>query len=197
MGADDAWKAHPTAVVDDGARIGAGTVIWHWTHVMSGARIGKRCTLGQNVFVAGGTTLGDGVKVQNNVSVYEGVHLADGVFCGPSVVFTNVTNPRSHVSRKHEYRPTRVGCGATLGANCTVVCGHEIGRYAFVAAGAVVTRDVPDYALAVGVPARVRGYVCSCGVRLAPPWGAKPRTAKCGACGARYRWDGSVLAGAK
>jgi UDP-2-acetamido-3-amino-2,3-dideoxy-glucuronate N-acetyltransferase len=194
MGADAGWTAHPTAIVDEGARIGEGTRIWHWTHVMSGARVGRRCSLGQNVFVAGGSSLGDGVKVQNNVSIYEGVHLGDDVFCGPSMVFTNVANPRSHVSRKHEYRPTRVGRGATFGANSTVVCGHDVGRFAFVAAGAVVTRDVPDFALVTGVPGRVTGFVCACGVRLAlrPSDGA--RRVACAECGATYDWDGARLA---
>jgi UDP-2-acetamido-3-amino-2,3-dideoxy-glucuronate N-acetyltransferase len=194
MGADAGWRAHPSAIVDDGAEIGDGTSIWHFTHVMAGARIGRGCTLGQNVFVAGGSTLGDGVKVQNNVSIYEGVHLADGVFCGPSVVFTNVANPRSHISRKHEYRATNVGRGATLGANSTIVCGHAIGRFAFVAAGAVVTHDVPDFALATGVPARVAGYVCTCGVRLPLRPSDAPRDVACPACSAAYRWDGARLA---
>src|SRR5687768_2646205 len=157
MSAARGFFAHPTAIVDEGAAIGEGTRIWHFSHVMSGARIGRGCTLGQNVFVANGTRLGDNVKVQNNVSIYEGVHIEDDVFCGPSMVFTNVMNPRSHVSRKHEYRTTRVGRGASLGANSTVVCGHDVGRYAFVGAGSVVTRDVPDFALVVGVPARVLG----------------------------------------
>jgi UDP-2-acetamido-3-amino-2,3-dideoxy-glucuronate N-acetyltransferase len=191
--AGDFW-AHPTAIVDAGADIGEGTKVWHFCHVMPGARIGKRCSLGQNVFVAGGTSMGDNVKLQNNVSVYEGVHLADDVFCGPSMVFTNVANPRSHVSRKSEYRPTRVGKGATLGANCTVVCGHDVGRYAFVAAGAVVASDVPDFALVMGGPGRVRGYVCQCGERLALAPGEASRELGCAACGWRYRWDGRTLA---
>lgn len=189
-GPSEAWKAHPTAIVEPGARIGEGTSIWHWTHVMPGARIGRRCSLGQNVFVGDGATLGDGVRVQNNVSIYDGVELGDDVFCGPSAVFTNVANPRSHVPRKHEFRPTRVGKGATLGANCTVVCGHDVGRYAFVAAGAVVTRDVPEFALAMGVPARVVGWVCRCGVRLGVAPGDAAGRAACRACGAEYEWDG-------
>lgn len=188
------WTAHPTAVVDEGASIGEGTRIWHFTHVTGGARIGRRCVLGQNVYVAGGAVLGDGVKLQNNVSVYDGVELADDVFCGPSAVFTNVTNPRAHVSRRTEFRRTRVGRGATLGANCTVVCGHDVGRYAFVAAGAVVTRDVPDFALVVGVPGRVVGYVCACGVRLGVAPGAAPCRAACAECGATWAWDGGRLA---
>ena len=191
---DDAWWAHPTAVVDDGATVGPGTKIWHFCHVMPGARIGARCSLGQNVFVANRTSLGANVKVQNNVSIYEGVHLGDDVFCGPSMVFTNVVNPRSHVSRKHEYRDTPVGQGATFGANCTVVCGNRVGRFAFVAAGAVVTHDVPDYALVMGVPGRVGGYVCHCGVRLPVAPGAAATETACPDCSARYVWDGSTLA---
>lgn len=192
-GAGRLWTAHPTAVVDPGAQIGEGTSVWHFSHVMPGARIGRRCNLGQNVFVANGATLGDGVKVQNNVSIYEGVTLGDDVFCGPSVVFTNVVNPRSHVSRKHEYRPTRVGRGATLGANSTVVCGHDVGRYAFVAAGSVVTKSVPDFALVMGVPGRVVGYVCRCGVRVPLRPADSPKPLECGECGGKYAWDGTRL----
>jgi UDP-2-acetamido-3-amino-2,3-dideoxy-glucuronate N-acetyltransferase len=187
------WWAHPSAVVDPGAQLGDGTKVWHFAHVMPGARIGRRCSLGQNVFVADGVVIGDGVKIQNNVSVYEGVELGDDVFCGPSMVFTNVVNPRSHVSRRSEYRPTRVGRGATLGANCTIVCGHDVGRFAFVGAGAVVTRDVPDFALVMGVPGRVVGYMCGCGVRLPFESGAAPGDVACAACGSAYRWDGTTL----
>ncbi|MCE9638277.1 MAG: acetyltransferase [Planctomycetes bacterium] len=186
-------RIHPTAIVDDGAQIGDASQVWHWSHVMPGARIGKRCNLGQNVFVANGTSMGDNVKVQNNVSIYEGVHLGDDVFCGPSMVFTNVVNPRSHVSRKHEYRQTRVGRGASFGANSTVVCGHDVGRFAFVAAGSVVTKEIPDYAMVMGVPGRVVGYVCACGVRLAVKPGDTPRSATCPECAVRYHWDGSRL----
>lgn len=193
MTESSAWWAHPTAVVDEGACIGDGTKIWHFSHVMARARIGSRCSLGQNVFVANGTSIGDGVKIQNNVSVYEGVHLGDDVFCGPSVVFTNVVNPRSHVSRKDEYRATRVGQGSTFGANCTIVCGHDIGRYAFIAAGAVVTTAVPDFALVMGVPGRVVGYMCQCGTRLGLLPGARARDVACAACGWNYRWDGRKL----
>lgn len=181
-GGDRAHWAHETAIVDDGATVGPGTRIWHFTHVMPGARIGRDCVLGQNCFVARNVTIGDGVKIQNNVSIYEGVTLEDGVFCGPSVVFTNVVNPRSHVSRKDEYRATLVRRGATIGANATVVCGHTIGEFAFVGAGAVVTRDVPDHALMLGVPARSSGWVCRCGVRL-PSQGIR---LACEACGDRY-----------
>jgi UDP-2-acetamido-3-amino-2,3-dideoxy-glucuronate N-acetyltransferase len=157
---------HESSYVDDGARIGDDTRIWHFCHVMPGAVIGAHCSLGQNVVVMNGVRIGNNVKIQNNVSVYEGVELADDVFCGPSMVFTNVINPRSHISRRDEYLPTRVGRGATLGANCTVVCGVSIGDYAFVGAGAVVTRDVPAYALVTGVPARRTGWMSAEGFRL-------------------------------
>jgi len=176
---------HESAYVDDGAQIGEGTKIWHFSHVMSGARIGRGCNIGQNVVISPGVSIGNNVKIQNNVSVYTGVTLEDDVFCGPSMVFTNVVNPRSHVSRKHEYQETIVGRGASLGANSTIVCGHNVGRYAFVGAGAVVTRDVADYALVVGNPARVAGWMCQCGVKLAV--GATPPTqARCGSCGTEY-----------
>ena len=157
---------HPTAIVDEGARIGCGSRIWHWVHVCAGASIGSGCSLGQNVFVGNDVVIGNNVKIQNNVSVYDAVRLEDDVFCGPSMVFTNVFNPRSAVERKTEYRPTMVRRGATLGANCTIVCGVTIGAHAFVGAGSVVSRDVPPHALVVGVPARHRGWMCSCGVKL-------------------------------
>jgi UDP-2-acetamido-3-amino-2,3-dideoxy-glucuronate N-acetyltransferase len=179
---DTAFAAHPSAMIDPGATVGAGTRIWHWSHVMTGARIGRGCSLGQNVFVGTGVVIGDRVKIQNNVSVYEGVALEDDVFCGPSMVFTNVINPRSHISRKDEFRPTMVRRGATIGANATVICGHTIGSFAFVGAGAVVTRDVPDHALVVGVPARVVGWMCRCGLRLT----FRAMRAACGGCGERY-----------
>jgi UDP-2-acetamido-3-amino-2,3-dideoxy-glucuronate N-acetyltransferase len=174
---------HPTAIIDEGASIGRGTRIWHFSHVMAGARIGENCVLGQNVFIGKNVRIGRGVKIQNNVSVYEGVEIDDYVFCGPSMVFTNVINPRSEVERKDEFRPTRVGKGASLGANCTIVCGTAIGRYALLGAGAVVTRDVPDYALAVGVPARVTGWVCECAAKLT----FRGKTAACPSCRKRYR----------
>jgi UDP-2-acetamido-3-amino-2,3-dideoxy-glucuronate N-acetyltransferase len=180
-----AYFVHESSYVDEGSVIGEGTKIWHFTHVMAGATIGRRCNIGQNVVISPAVVIGDNVKVQNNVSVYTGVILEDDVFCGPSMVFTNVVNPRSHVSRKDEYRPTRVGRGATLGANCTVVCGHSVGRYAFVGAGAVVTRDVPDYALVVGNPGRVAGWMCECGVKLASG-SERPARARCAACNAEY-----------
>ena len=157
---------HVTALVDPGARIGAGSRVWHWVHVSAGAIIGENCSLGQNVYVGNDVRIGSNVKIQNNVSVYDGVTLEDDVFCGPSMVFTNVYNPRSVVSRKSEYRPTLVRRGATLGANCTVVCGVTIGRHAFVGAGAVVNRDVPDFALMLGVPARLAGWMSRHGERL-------------------------------
>ena len=164
-----AYTAHSTAIVDAGATIGSDTRIWHWTHVSSGAVIGSECSLGQNVFIANSVEIGDQVKIQNNVSVYDNVFLEDGVFCGPSMVFTNVYNPRSEVSRKSEYRTTVVKCGATLGANCTIVCGVTIGRYAFVGAGAVINRDVADFSLMVGVPARRIGWMSRFGEQLDLP----------------------------
>src|SRR3954463_10979919 len=187
------YFAHESAYIDEGCEIGDGTKIWHFTHVMAGARIGRHCNIGQNVVISPGVVVGDNVKIQNNVSVYTGVILEDDVFCGPSVVFTNVINPRSHVPRKDEYRSTLVGRGASLGANSTIVCGHTIGRYAFVGAGAVVTRDVPDYALVVGSPARVTGWVCACGLKLAAG-NRPPEHAVCSGCGTAYRGDGDVLA---
>ena len=183
------YFAHESSYIDDGAVIGEGTRIWHFCHVMPGAVIGSRCNLGQNVVVMPGTRLGDNVKVQNNVSIYEGVELEDDVFCGPSCVFTNVTNPRSHVSRKSEYRRTLVRRGSSIGANATIVCGVTLGRYSFIGAGAVVTSDVPDFALMVGVPARRVGWMCQCGIRLRPGNGQ----AVCRACGAAYQERDGLL----
>jgi len=183
------YFAHESSYVDDGAQIGNGTKVWHFSHVMPGAVIGERCNLGQNVVVMPGTKIGNNVKIQNNVSIYEGVELEDDVFCGPSCVFTNVMNPRSHVSRKNEYRRTLVKRGGSIGANATIVCGVTIGRYAFVGAGAVVTRDVPAYGLMVGVPARRVGWMCQCGERLHPAGGQ----AACAACGASYQESGGTL----
>ena len=179
------FYVHPTATIDAAAKIGNSTRIWHYSHVMSGTDIGRDCVIGQNVFVAAGTRISNRVKIQNNVSVYEGVELQDYVFCGPSMVFTNVMNPRGHVERKNEFRKTLVKLGATLGANCTIVCGNSIGKYAFVGAGSVVTKDVPDFALAVGVPARVVGWVCECGIKL----NFVNERAICEDCGSRYRRD--------
>ena len=172
---------HASSFVDDGARVGAGTKIWHFCHVMPGATIGERCNLGQNVVVMNGVRIGNNVKVQNNVSIYEGVELEDDVFCGPSMVFTNVFNPRSHVSRKDEYRKTLVRRGASIGANATIVCGVTLGEYSFVGAGAVVTKDVPPFAVVAGVPARRIGWMCQCGESL-PKGGA----GTCGTCGTKY-----------
>lgn len=183
------YTVHPSSYVDDGAQIGRGTRVWHFCHVMSGAVIGEGCSLGQNVVVMNGTRIGNNVKIQNNVSIYEGVHLDDDVFCGPSCVFTNVMNPRSHVSRRHEFRSTHVGRGATIGANATVVCGTTLGAYSFVGAGAVVTADVLAFALMVGVPARQVGWMCRCGERLAVAAGV----AQCGACQTRYLEREGVL----
>jgi UDP-2-acetamido-3-amino-2,3-dideoxy-glucuronate N-acetyltransferase len=188
-------QIHPTAIVDEGAKLGEGTRVWHWVHVSGGARIGARCALGQGVFVGNDVVIGDNVRIQNNVSVYDAVTLEDDVFCGPSMVFTNVYNPRSAVPRKDEYRRTLVKRGATLGANCTVVCGHTIGEYAFVGAGAVVNRDVAAYALMVGVPARRVGWMSRHGERLALPARAEgdALVAECPATGERYRLHGDTL----
>jgi UDP-2-acetamido-3-amino-2,3-dideoxy-glucuronate N-acetyltransferase len=178
---------HESAYVDEGASVGANTRIWHFCHVNPGAVIGERCSLGQNVVVMPKVRIGDNVKIQNNVSVYEGVELEDDVFCGPSMVFTNVTNPRSHVSRKHEYRRTLVRRGASIGANATIVCGATLGEYAFVGAGAVVARDVPAYALVVGVPARRVGWMWQCGERLPDrPSADAAAPTRCAACGSAY-----------
>ena len=183
MGND--YQVHESSYVDDGCEIGDGTRIWHFCHIMTGSVIGERCNIGQNVVISPQVRLGNNVKIQNNVSIYTGVILEDDVFCGPSMVFTNVINPRSHVVRRNEYQRTVVGRGASLGANCTVVCGHDIGKYAFVGAGAVVTKDVPPYALVVGNPARIAGWMCECGVKLASG-GAPPTEARCAACGTEY-----------
>ncbi len=182
---------HESAYVDEGAWIGTGTKVWHFCHVCAGARVGSDVSLGQNVFVAPGAVVGDGCRVQNNVSVYARVVLEDQVFCGPSMVLTNVLTPRAFVSRKEEFGRTLVRRGATLGANCTVVCGNEIGEYAMVAAGAVVTRDVRPFELVVGVPARHLGWVCRCGEVLLRDGdgggpGAEPIAVQCGRCGERY-----------
>lgn len=189
-----AITVHPSAIVDDGALLGDGCSVWHFVHVSAGARIGKRCSLGQNVFVGNDVHIGNNVKIQNNVSVYDAVTLEDDVFCGPSVVFTNVYNPRSAISRKHEYRRTLVRQGATLGANSTIVCGTTVGRHAFVGAGAVVNRDVPDFALVVGVPARQIGWMSRFGERLAlPVRSAAPVQAVCPHTSERYVLHGETL----
>ena len=183
------YFAHESSYIDEGAQIGSGTKIWHFCHVMPGAVVGQRCNLGQNVVVMGGARLGNNVKVQNNVSIYEGVVLEDDVFCGPSCVFTNVVNPRSHVSRKSEYQPTLVRRGASIGANATIVCGITLGEYSFIGAGAVVRSDVPDFALMVGVPARRVGWMCRCGVRVH----LRDGRATCAVCGTKYREADGVL----
>jgi len=191
MANSEPYWAHPTAIIDASPEIGPGTRVWHFSHVMAGARIGGRCVLGQNVFVADGVEIGSNVKIQNNVSLYTGVVLEDDVFCGPSCVFTNVSNPRSQIVRHHLYERTVVRRGATIGANATVVCGVTIGRYAFVGAGAVVVKDVPDYALMLGVPASQRGWMSRHGHRLTV------RDSEgfwvCPESGWRYRERGDVL----
>jgi UDP-2-acetamido-3-amino-2,3-dideoxy-glucuronate N-acetyltransferase len=179
---------HESAYVDDGAQIGRDTKIWHFCHVLAGAVIGERCSLGQNVVVMNGVKIGNNVKIQNNVSVYEGVELEDDVFCGPSMVFTNVINPRSHVSRKNEYKRTLVRRGATIGANATILCGVTLDEYAFVGAGSVITKDVLAYALMVGVPARRVGWMCQCGERL-----SNRNPESCKVCGTKYELDGDKL----
>jgi len=183
------YYAHPTSTVAHPSQIGKGTKIWHYSHVMEGARIGKSCTIGQNVFVGAKAEIGNNVKVQNNISIYDRVKLEDDVFCGPSVVFTNVMNPRSHVSRKNEFKETVVKKGATLGANSTIVCGNNIGEYAFVGAGTIVTKDIPAYALIYGNPAKMQGWMCMCGTKLE----LKKDAAQCNRCGSRYRKNGDCI----
>jgi len=191
LAASPGYSAHPTSCVDEPSEIGPGTKIWHYSHIMKDCKIGSNCNIGQNVVVSPGCVLGENVKVQNNVSIYTGVICEDDVFLGPSMVFTNVINPRSHIVRRNEYRQTLVRRGASIGANATVVCGHTIGRYAFVGAGAVVTKDVPDYALVVGNPAKRTGWMCQCGNRLLFADGASQ--AACSACHSRYqKVDGQV-----
>lgn len=185
-------KIHESAIVDDGAQIGEGSRVWHFVHVCGGARIGKNVSMGQGVFVGNRVTIGDNCKIQNNVSVYDNVHLEEGVFCGPSMVFTNVYNPRSLIERKSEYRDTLVKKGASLGANCTIVCGVTIGAYAFIGAGAVINKDVPAYALMVGVPARQIGWMSEHGEQLDLPLHGQGDTA-CPHTGDRYVLDGNQL----
>ncbi|CAM5770967.1 acyltransferase [Mesorhizobium amorphae] len=186
------YTVHPSAIVDDGAEIGDGTRIWHWVHISSGARIGRDCSFGQNVFVANKVVIGNNAKIQNNVSIYDNVTLEDDVFCGPSMVFTNVYNPRAAVSRKAEYRDTLVKRGATLGANCTIVCGITVGEYSFVAAGAVANRDVPAHALVAGVPARRIGWMSRHGERLDLPVDGNGR-ARCPVAGDVYELRDGVV----
>ena len=186
------YQVHESAIVDDGAQIGDGSRVWHFVHVCGGAKIGKGVSLGQNVFVGNRVEIGDNCKIQNNVSVYDNVYLEENVFCGPSMVFTNVYNPRSHVERKSEYLDTRVQQGATLGANCTIVCGTTIGKFAFVGAGAVVNKDVPDYALMVGVPAKQIGWMSEFGEQLDLPLSGDATTV-CEHTGATYQLQGSTV----
>lgn len=186
------YSVHPTAIVDEGAQIGEGSRVWHWVHVCAGAQIGKGVSLGQNVFVGNKVSIGDRCKIQNNVSVYDNVTLEEGVFCGPSMVFTNVYNPRSLVERKSEYRNTLVRKGATLGANCTIVCGVTIGEFAFVGAGAVVNKDVKPYTLVIGVPARQIGWISEYGEQLDLPLKGKAQTV-CSHTGAHYILDNDIV----
>ncbi|BBK78341.1 acyltransferase [Clostridium butyricum] len=176
------YFVHESSYVDDNVKIGDGTKIWHFSHVMSNSEMGEKCNIGQNVVISPGVKLGNGVKIQNNVSVYTGVICEDDVFLGPSCVFTNVINPRSFIERKAEYRETIIGKGASIGANVTIVCGHNIGKFALIGAGAVVTKNIPDYALVMGNPARIKGYVCKCGEKLL----FKNDKATCTVCGLNY-----------
>lgn len=173
---------HETAIVDDGCEIGEGTRVWHWCHIMKGVKIGNNCNIGENAFIETGVTLGNNVKVKNNVAIYTGVHCEDDVFLGPNCVFTNVANPRSFIERKSEFKDTIIAKGATIGANATIVCGHDIGQYAFVGAGSVVTKDVPPYTMVVGNPARFYAHVCKCGTKL-------NKNLKCASCGSQYVAD--------
>jgi len=180
---------HPSSYADEGALIGKGTKIWHFSHIMRGARIGRDCIVGQNVVMGAGTRIGDRCKIQNNVSIYKGVTLEDEVFCGPSCVFTNVYNPRAFIERKNEFLPTLVRRGATIGANATIVCGVTIGSYAFVGAGAVVKRDIPDHAIVAGIPAKKIGWACKCGVTLKIARGRS----KCRSCGESYQSRNGII----
>jgi UDP-2-acetamido-3-amino-2,3-dideoxy-glucuronate N-acetyltransferase len=186
---DQPYFSHPTAIIDQGAEIGNGTKIWHFCHVSSGAIIGESCSLGQNVFVASKVRIGRNVKIQNNVSLYDEVYLEDDVFCGPSCVFTNVINPRSHVMRKNEYKKTVVKRGSSIGANATIVCGVTLGEYSFVAAGAVVTRDLNPYELVGGVPAKNMGWMCQCGLKVDTSQGK----IQCEGCSSRYIFEKQKL----
>ncbi len=176
----DNYYFHPTAQIDENVKIGAGTKIWHFSHIISGSKIGDNCSIGQNVVIGPDVTIGGGCKIQNNVSIYKGVNLEDNVFCGPAAVFTNVINPRAEIKRMSEIKPTLVKKGATLGANCTIICGHAIGNYAFIAAGSVITKDVPNFALMAGNPAKLKGWMCACGYKL-------NEKMKCVHCGKKYK----------
>lgn len=188
------YFVHPSSVIDEPVTIGKDTKIWHFCHVMSGAEIGERCSFGQNVFIGSKVRIGNNVKVQNNVSIYDNVYLEDDVFCGPSMVFTNVVNPRSHIIRKHEYRDTLVKQGVSIGANATIVCGITLGEYCFIGAGAVITKDVPPFALMVGIPANLIGWMCHCGVRLDFPVSSeKEIESVCKNCGSKYTLIGKKV----
>lgn len=187
------YFAHGTSCIDEGAQIGSGTKIWHFCHVMSGATIGEHCNIGQNVFIASDVQIGNNVKIQNNVSLYTGVVVEDDVFLGPSMVFTNVINPRSHVNRKDEYKTTVVQKGASIGANATILCGITLGRYCFVGAGAVVTRNIPDHALVYGNPARFKGWMCKCGIELSFGMNGDQPVATCEICGQKYEKVGAYI----
>jgi UDP-2-acetamido-3-amino-2,3-dideoxy-glucuronate N-acetyltransferase len=194
MAQETDYFVHESSFVDEPCAIGKGTKIWHFCHIMENTVIGEGCNLGQNVVISPGCVIGNNVKIQNNVSVYTGVILEDDVFCGPSAVFTNVVNPRSHVPRRDEYKQTLVKRGASIGANATVVCGVTLGRYCFIGAGAVVTRDVPDHAMVYGNPARLRGWMCLCGVKLDLGTSNNSiETAGCQTCGRRYRREGLIV----
>lgn len=187
------YFVHESSYLDGGSKIGRGTKIWHFCHVMAGVEIGERCNIGQNVFVAGNVIIGNNVKIQNNVSLYTGVVVEDDVFLGPSMVLTNVINPRSHVNRKEEYKTTLIQRGASIGANATIVCGITLGRYCFIGAGSVVTRDVPNYALVYGNPGRIQGWMCQCGTRLDFQEHNGQEEALCPLCGDRYNKNGQVV----
>ena len=176
------YFVHPTAMIDEGSVIGEGTRIWHWCHIMRGVTVGKYCNIGENAFIETGVVLGNNVKVKNNVALYTGVRCEDNVFIGPNAVFTNVANPRSFIERKSEFKETTIREGATIGANATIVCGHDIGRYAFIGAGSVVTKEVPDYTMVIGNPARFYAHVCKCGCKL-------DKNLYCRACGLQYKAD--------